>query len=282
MQVGINVEVKSVSEYVSKIIELYGSSKKHLFFRGHYKNNYVLQPYVLRGNKFKEKEVLLDFCNYADAHGIKYDKIYEVDKLLCEMQHYGLPTRLLDWSVSPFTPLFMACFSEKACKCEKNEDGQVYIFDPWEYNTKYLNVKYEKPNAHQINILARALLAYGWEFNDICEYLKRKYAHVDKIINEHDLQYPYATVSPFSNDRKLHQRGTFMVWGELKNAVNSDIINNYCSIFTVPHAYKPQILDELNKLYINTYTIYPDFKGMELMVGRYGSLFNVENIDSEG
>lgn len=39
------------------------------------------------------------------------------------MQHHGAPTRLLDWSFSPWVALYFACCDHK------NEDGDVWLFD---------------------------------------------------------------------------------------------------------------------------------------------------------
>ncbi len=38
-------------------------------------------------------------------------------------QHFGMPTRLLDWSTNPLAALFFACHSEPG------KDGRVYAMD---------------------------------------------------------------------------------------------------------------------------------------------------------
>lgn len=276
--------VNTVSEYIDRIMTHYGKEKKvkHLFFRGQYKKDtYGLIPSAFRKPWMgKEKAILLDFCNYADVHGVSYDKVYEIDKLLGEMQHYRLPTRFLDWSVSPLVALFFACErgedkDEKDCK----EDGAVYIFNPWRYRVEFLDIgaycDKEVPNNHQIQILSRALLAYGWHYNEILKYLEKRYPVVK--VNRERFQYPYPTVSTFSNDRKLHQRGTFLVWGENTGFDIKHLINQkgYGDSIIIPHNVKEGILKELNKLYINEYTVYPDYVGMRKMMESRGSLFNV-------
>jgi hypothetical protein len=291
-------------------MSLYENESKHLFFRGHTQYSQKLIPYVLRkDDKWDEKEILLDFCNYADTLGVAYDKVYEIDKLLCFMQHYGLPTRLLDWSVSPLVALYFACLeSDKNCEKDKDSndknnacakdkdsdgnddtdgnggerqesinkddvDGKVFVFNPWDYNKKYLKIDYAIPENHQIQILARALLAYGWKLDEIQEYLKKKYVRVE--IDSYYWQHPYATVSPFSNNRKLHQRGTFMIWGSRECELEHTAFDRYGSSVRVPSENKQGILDELNKLYINEYTVYPDYEGMGKMIKTRGGLFNI-------
>lgn len=41
------------------------------------------------------------------------------------MQHYGLPTRLMDVTESPLVALYFACIGDKEKKC----DGEVFIFN---------------------------------------------------------------------------------------------------------------------------------------------------------
>lgn len=61
------------------------------------------------------------------------------------MQHYGVPTRLLDWSVSPYVAAYNACCDEDAVASKgetKASDGVVYIAFAqriWRCNTPYLN-----------------------------------------------------------------------------------------------------------------------------------------------
>jgi len=263
--------VTSVTEYIEWINEMYKAKNKHLFFRGHEKTCHKLIPSVLRRDgkgKWNEKEILLDFCNYANTLNISYNKVYEIDKLLFDMQHYGLPTRLLDWSVNPLVALYCAC-QNNGNEC----DGRVYMFDPWKYNKEFLKIDYNIPENHQIQILARALLAYNWKPNYIEEYLKKEYIRVE--INSYYWQYPCATVSPFSNNRKLHQRGTFMIWGDSVCELDDTVFEDYGSRVQIPFRHKKVILDDLNKLYINEYTVYPDYEGMGKMIKSRGGLFNI-------
>ena len=96
------------------------------FFRGQSSSEYKLIPSI--GRRFKEgqedvlkqyeKEVFEDFKRkysmFTDARP-KNDK-----EFLFLAQHYGLPTRLLDWTYNPLIALYFACCSNF------DKDGIVY------------------------------------------------------------------------------------------------------------------------------------------------------------
>lgn len=111
---------------------LYSSPAKRgteTFFRGHSDARYELTPSLLRKWENGDwqfmpsedrlcKELLI--AHHDEFHGDDYC----FDRLV-RMQHYGLPTRLLDISGNPLVALFFAC----SCKPDQLEiDGEVIIF----------------------------------------------------------------------------------------------------------------------------------------------------------
>ena len=84
-----------------------------MFYRGHANPNYFLEPSVMRiasllQNEDKMyQEILIDCPNDFEKASTHLDK-------LVKMQHYGLPTRLLDITRNPLVALYFACNDKKS------------------------------------------------------------------------------------------------------------------------------------------------------------------------
>lgn len=259
--------IKNLKEFIDIIIRVYTNwnYSKHLFFRGHSNEKYKLLPSVFRNQSYIEKDIYLDFMQYAPENNIHFDFIRESDKVLADMQHYGIPTRLLDWTINPLVALFFSCISNN-----KEENGRVYLFDPWGYNSKISD--YSIPKNHETNIYARSLLVYGWDKRVINEHVKEKFF----IECTNSLEKPFSYVSQFTNKRKVNQRGCFLIYGNDKTPFDEiKEVSSFLDFFTIDKNFKEQILNELNMFYVNEYSIYPDYYGMKKMITRYGGLFNL-------
>ncbi|MDB5595129.1 MAG: hypothetical protein JWM36_2090 [Hyphomicrobiales bacterium] len=135
-------KILGVADSVERFLELlYNSPAKEgteTFFRGHSDARYELTPSLLRkwdnGDwKFMPseerlcKELLI--AHHEEFRGDQYC----FDRLV-RMQHYDLPTRLLDISGNPLVALFFAC----SCKPDQLEiDGEVIVFQVVSDSVKY-------------------------------------------------------------------------------------------------------------------------------------------------
>jgi hypothetical protein len=82
-----------------------------IWWRGHASQQFELVPSVHRGGKDRAREVGLQLRFVTKAH-TRYTKCPENSKFaewLFLMQHYGAPTRLLDWTESVLVAAYFAC-----------------------------------------------------------------------------------------------------------------------------------------------------------------------------
>lgn len=99
-------------------------SEKEVLFRGQSNFKYGLEPSIFRNDYNEEKEIKL----YKDIVQWNLEQFSSGDFLkdTCNMQHYGIPTRLLDWTTNPLHALYFACVSPR----NQEKDGQVICVRP--------------------------------------------------------------------------------------------------------------------------------------------------------
>ena len=145
----IEGEIHSVQDVLKLLKELIGKVKKKdkrddfikylsknilnfgVLFRG--EMNYgktALTPYVFRPIKQGGKEHPLDetsIVEYLSSVSTELISLKSDFDRLCYMQHYGIPTRLLDWSSHPLVALYFV--AKKGVERDGDIDGMFYLLN---------------------------------------------------------------------------------------------------------------------------------------------------------
>lgn len=260
--------IKSISNFVSELQKLYRNSNYEYYFRGHSDINYDLKPGIYRQNFIKHehtifKEFILkvpnDFLNDLSA----------LEKLV-KMQHYGLPTRLLDVTTNPLIALYFACYERG------KRDGKVLVFRIPKKDVKY----YDSDTVSIIaNIAKRPSFDFDSldkssiiNFNDedeiayLLHEIKEEKSYFQSIINPDDIERVVAVKVKHNNARIIKQEGAFLIFGIEKTKLKPAEIPSRWVMdlghkgidFTIHNDSKAKILEELDILGFNEGTLFPE------------------------
>ena len=126
--------IESVSDFLNDIKGIKNKSGYTLFYRGHSDKNYELKPSIYRNENFIKNE---DKIYRETIAKVPYDFNGKSSiESLALMQHYGVPTRILDLTTNALVALYFACeeskkineTEEKSFFRKVNIDGEVIIF----------------------------------------------------------------------------------------------------------------------------------------------------------
>ena len=287
-----NVVVRTVCEYVEFISFLTESSRgssEKFFFRGQSNKNWDVKPSAFRDDILSfEHELILEACARAPFEFSGNSSSFEK---LTKLQHYGLPTRLLDVTLNPLVALYFAC--ESCIDPENVENNSSFEGEDEFFNTpenevdgivthrKAYDYKHNSPKVELISQMAGIELGEdrdilyvanklaGFNISEADKDKPTKYKHLIEI-----LQHNYFVTSTFNNDRLIRQSGAFLLPGcfsitenreEYSKSIIQKTIGSLNNEFDaqriiIPACCKSSILEELDYYNINKAALFPELE----------------------
>lgn len=289
-----DIKVRNIETFLRQLPRLNKKMEGNIFYRGQSDVAYKLTPSVFREhNKCHEHEIytyILTEC----AHEFDDCKLH--NEILSKMQHYGVPTRLLDVTTNALVALYFACDSNF------DKDGVVFVLETFkseikQYDSDAISIlsclpRFDESNRMDILKLAMEAIKEKKEekikyFNEqaiikrLLHEIKKEKPAFENIINPQNLLSNYYFLPRKINPRIIRQSGAFIIFGLQNEEIKADNSlpideNSFGSYkIIVDKEKKKTIIDQLSCFGISKASLHPElYKVAEYIKEKYDSQIN--------
>lgn len=273
---GIEKPIKSLEEFIAFIINHFSQltpnsfyEKKRVFFRGQNNNDYPLLPSISRKILSKDDVTYLRFedrmINTAKLQNPEeFCDISYPFNMLAKMQHYGIPTRLLDFTENALVALYFAC------KGEYKHNGCVYciVEEQTNIHTAYSIYANIISSFYKLTFESVFTVDKLWEIVKYENFIpKSERERPVKIIRDHliaMLSNPFFVLPEMLSEREKRQHAAFLVFPNdidkselfIDRITDQDNINKI--VLMIEAIKKKKILSQLELFGISEQFLFPE------------------------
>lgn len=236
-------EVTNIATLIERVESIYPLfDRTRIWYRGLPSTGMKLVPSVHRQfDPDDEHDMVVDFVHAAPMRYAKCPERHDFSSWLCLMRHFGLPTRLLDWTSSLLTAVFFALDDDQS-----TEPAVVWSLIPALLN---------KSSKHDA---ATAFLLHGPEAMAL---VRAPFI----TSSEPDI----STLAVMAEDVDLRmavQQGAFTIHGDATPLEERVGAEKYLNRFIIPAASKERLRREVRALGIRRSMLFPDLSNLAIEI----------------
>ena len=224
-----------LSDLIKVVNEINSEYKGQVWWRGQSKFTWKLQFSVEREDRgaLYERNIVYRFMQRTPSRCSNFPKDDDHYGWLYLMQHYGLPTRLLDWTESPLIATYFAVEDDNYFDI----DGAIFALNPYQLNKNQIE-KYNLllSNTHEAKEIVKPAFIQNFP----------EYNHVLSIVPCESHLRMMVQLSMFT----IH--GNKLIIDEIEN--NDKFLRKY----RIPSSAKKEIVQQLKFLGIRRSNLFPD------------------------
>ena len=264
-------KIGSIKTFIERL-EAFGLDKPSdsvFYFRGHSDHeSFKLIPSIYREKKWIENEHRM-FREIIMKCPNDFSHIKTAFEKLVKMQHYSLPTRLLDLTANPLAALFFAVNENS------DKDAEVLIFKVPKKEIKYydsdtvsiLTNLAKRPEDFEIeSIKGKSKEQFNKEkqITYLLHEIKEEKPYFSPVIRENDIESVICVKPKLDNPRIIRQDGAFFVFGIQGSKITPANVPMLYKLTSESHRMiinksgKKKILGQLATLGINEATMFPE------------------------
>lgn len=273
-------KVQSVTDFVTTILKRPASEKMVTTYRGHGSVEFKLQPSIFRKPATRENEHII-LRELIAAHPEDFMGDTDALETLVRMQHYSLPTRLLDVSMNPLVALYFACESvKKRVPSVRNgklttktveQDGHVVELRVFKSRLRYFDSDTVSCLANLARLSARHKNKIDTSidleaFNEstpikrLLHFIRQEKNGFLAEIEPSDLDEIVLVKPKQNNKRILAQAGAFFAFGMVDEIEDTNSNGIKVERIVIEASAKPAILAQLDRLGVNEKTMFPEIE----------------------
>ena len=238
---------ESIAQLTAVTGEIFTDTNSRWWFRGQEDYTWDLLPRVWRGYTAQKERYMTNlFYNRARTRYTKCPDDVDYGAWLALMQHYGLPTRLLDWTTSPLVAAYFVTKyhfdSGQNIHDQQRSDAAIWVIEPHRLNSSQGYEPVFLPlNANKVQPLVTPA------------FKKYKDSNTTKVL---------ATV-PLEDDlRMLVQQGVFTIHTTNEPLNELSGCDEWLKKIIIPAKAIPDIAWEFDLLNFRLADLFPDLQNL--------------------